>query len=88
MKPLYKKIEDRARRYIYKTTSQDAVLDMTQGAYLDSAAGITIEGVTIKTSTGMSGSDYAALFLIEKAVFYIIIFVCFCSALNETAPTL
>ena len=28
MKPLYKKIEDRARRYIYKTTSQDAVLDM------------------------------------------------------------
>ena len=28
MKPLYKKIEDRARRYINKTTSQDAVLDM------------------------------------------------------------
>ena len=45
--------------------SKNTVLDMTQGAYLDSAEGVTISGVTIKTGTGMAGgngSDYAALY--------------------------
>lgn len=46
------------------TGTKDTVLDMTLGAYLDSAK-VTIEGVTIKTSTGKvngNGSDYAALY--------------------------
>jgi hypothetical protein len=45
--------------------TKDTVLDVTQGAYLDQADGVTIEGVTIKTGTGMAGgngSDYAALY--------------------------
>lgn len=47
---------------IVGTTS--TVLDMTQGAYMENA-NVTIEGVTIKTSTGYAGvgaSDYAALY--------------------------
>ena len=46
------------------TGTKDTVLDMTLGAYLE-GANVTIEGVTIKTSTGMvngNGSDYAALY--------------------------
>lgn len=46
------------------TGTKDAILDMTMGAYMDSAT-VTIEGVTIKTSTGKvngNGSDYAALY--------------------------
>jgi len=42
------------------------------GAYLDSADGVTIEGVTIKTGTGKAngnGSDYAALY--AKDVTYV-----------------
>lgn len=48
--------------------SKDAVVDVTKGAYLESAS-VSIEGVTIKTSTGYvmdengnKGSDYAALY--------------------------
>ena len=46
------------------TGTKDTVLDMIQGAYMENA-GVTIEGVTIKTSTGYAGvgaSDYAALY--------------------------
>ena len=45
--------------------TKETVLDVTQGAYLNNADGVTIEGVTIKTSTGMAngnGADYAALY--------------------------
>ena len=45
--------------------TKDTVLDVTMGAYMDQADGVTIEGVTIKTSTGYAngnGSDYAALY--------------------------
>jgi hypothetical protein len=45
--------------------TKDTVLDVTLGAYMDSADGVTIEGVTIKTGTGKvngNGSDYAALY--------------------------
>ena len=48
--------------------TKDTVLDVTLGAYMDSADGVTIEGVTIKTSTGYAGvgaSDYAALYARE-----------------------
>ncbi|MBO5355401.1 MAG: leucine-rich repeat protein [Clostridia bacterium] len=48
--------------------TKDTVLDVTKGAYMDSA-NVTITGVTIKTSTGYvmdangnKGSDYAALY--------------------------
>ena len=48
--------------------TKDTVLDVTKGAYMDSA-NVTIKGVTIKTSTGYvmddagnKGSDYAALY--------------------------
>lgn len=54
------------------TGTKDAVLDVTQGAYMDKADGVTIEGVTIKTSTGMAngnGADYAALY--AKDVTYV-----------------
>ena len=54
------------------TGTKDAVLDVTQGAYMDSADGVTIEGVSIKTSTGMAngnGADYAALY--AKDVTYV-----------------
>ena len=54
------------------TGTKDAVLDVTQGAYMDKADGVTIEGVTIKTSTGKAngnGSDYAALY--AKDVTYV-----------------
>lgn len=46
------------------TGTKDTVLDMTMGAYMESA-NVTIDGVTIKTSTGMvngNGADYAALY--------------------------
>ncbi len=50
------------------TGTKDAVLDMTWGAYLESA-NVTVEGVTIKCGTGYVtsngttfGSDYAALY--------------------------
>lgn len=46
------------------TGSKNTVLDMTLGAYMDSA-NVSIKGVTIKTSTGMAngnGSDYAAFY--------------------------
>ena len=52
--------------------TKDTVLNVTLGAYLDSADGVTIEGVTIKTSTGYAGgngSDYAALY--AKDVTYV-----------------
>ena len=52
--------------------TKETVLDVTQGAYMDSADGVTIEGVTIKTSTGYAngnGSDYAALY--AKDVTYV-----------------
>lgn len=52
--------------------TKETVLDVTQGAYMDSADGVTIEGVTIKTSTGKvngNGSDYAALY--AKDVTYV-----------------
>ena len=48
--------------------TKNTVLDVTKGAYMD-GANVTIEGVTIKTSTGYvmdengnQGSDYAALY--------------------------
>jgi len=46
------------------TGTKSTVLDMTMGAYMENAT-VTIEGVTIKTSTGYAngnGSDYAALY--------------------------
>lgn len=46
------------------TGTKDAVVDVTLGAYLDSAT-VSFKGVTIKTGTGMAngnGSDYAALY--------------------------
>lgn len=54
------------------TGTKDTVIDATNGAYMDSATGVTIEGVTIKTGTGKvngNGSDYAALY--AKDVTYI-----------------
>ena len=54
------------------TGTKETVIDATLGAYMDSADGVTIEGVTIKTGTGMAngnGSDYAALY--AKNVTYI-----------------
>lgn len=44
--------------------TEDTVIDVTMGAYMDSAK-VTFEGVTIKTGTGYAngnGSDYAALY--------------------------
>lgn len=44
--------------------TKDTVVDVTLGAYMDSA-NVTFKGVTIKTSTGYAngnGSDYAALY--------------------------
>ena len=44
--------------------TEDTVVDLTAGAYMDSAK-VSFEGVTIKGSTGMAngnGSDYAALY--------------------------
>ena len=52
--------------------TKDTVLDVTLGAYMDSAENVTITGVTIKTSTGKAngnGSDYAALY--AKNVTYV-----------------
>ena len=40
---------------------KEAVVDLTKGAYMDNAV-VSFNGVTIKGSTGMSGSDYAALY--------------------------
>ncbi len=46
------------------TGTKDTVIDVTAGAYMDSAT-VTFEGVTIKTGTGYAngnGSDYAAFY--------------------------
>ena len=41
--------------------TKDTVIDNTKGSYMDNSK-VSFEGVTIKGSTGMSGSDYAALY--------------------------
>ena len=41
--------------------TKDTVIDLTAGAYMDGSK-VAFEGVTIKGSTGMSGSDYAAMY--------------------------
>ena len=61
----YKMPSSNATGEVTISGTKDTVLDVTLGAYMDSADGVTIEGVTIKTSTGMvngNGSDYAALY--------------------------
>ena len=53
------------------TGSEDVVIDVTKGAYMDNAT-VAFEGVTFKVGTGMAngnGSDYAALY--SKNVSYI-----------------
>ncbi len=64
----YKMPSSFASTVITITGTEDTVLDVTKGAYMDSA-NVTIKGVTIKTSTGYvmdengnKGSDYAALY--------------------------
>lgn len=64
----YKMPSSNANGTISISGSKDAVVDVTKGAYLDSAS-VNFEGVTIKTSTGYvmdengnKGSDYAALY--------------------------
>lgn len=52
------------KKTVYITGSKDAVLDITNGAYMEQS-NVKIEGVTIKGSTGKvngNGSDYAALY--------------------------
>ena len=64
----YKMPSSNATGTISISGDKDAVVDVTKGAYLDSAS-VNFEGVTIKTSTGYvmdengnKGSDYAALY--------------------------
>ena len=60
----YKMPSSSASGAITITGTEDAILDMTMGAYMESA-NVTIDGVTIKTGTGKvngNGSDYAALY--------------------------
>lgn len=64
----YKMPSSSANGTISISGNKDAIVDVTKGAYLDSAS-VNFEGVTIKTSTGYvmdengnKGSDYAALY--------------------------